>query len=56
MYVPARSFPSFETHVGVQLPPLNVISLIVIYTKEITCTFKNKLANKENQTELITIK
>jgi len=52
MYILARSFPSFETPVGVQLPALNVMSLIVIYTKEITLTFKNKLSNKKKQTAL----
>lgn len=49
MYVAERSFPSFETPVGVQLPALNVIGLIVNYTKAVTFTFKNKLTNKKKK-------
>lgn len=55
MYIPARPFPSFETPVGVQFPASNVMSLIVIYSKAITFTFKNELAKKKKKkkTELI---
>lgn len=43
----SKVFPSFETPAGVQLHVLNVKSWLVIYTKAITFTFKNKIANKK---------
>lgn len=53
MYIPARPFPSFETPVEVQFPALNVMSLIVVYSKAITFTFKNELARKKKETKPI---
>lgn len=45
----SKPFPSFETPTGVQFPALNVMSLIVVYSKAITFTFKNELAKRKEK-------